>query len=683
MPNGKAVELAVRQRVPVWPMINYSARARGNSAGPSVEGGSSGSGDHPVAPGKPVPSQGSTLAEKGEDDAVADEEELLLEGDLPPDRYLTHRPKMAKREACQRAKMCHRQCRRAPGESRAVRHNAEVFGDVITMDHIDSSGEGGASISGNTYALIVRDIATGWLDAYPAGSKCAEDVVQSLQHFAAATDKVGYVASDDAPEYRAACKILGFRRRTSTPGRPQTNGIAERSVREALEGTRAVMSQAGLPHKWWSKALRRYCFLYNITKASNGSPSPWEKRFGTSFAGPRMAFGSLVSYKPAVGDKANTSADKFATSSKEAVLVGYFMNPGGAWSKDYLVLDLETMRQNKDCKRIRARRCGEVFQKRGLPTFPMENVGAQRDLVPDVAPQRVPEVLMVEPTPLSAERIVTSSTPPPVAVKFESGAEKSEKLETYKAGQFVDKTVFDVSRVPTGYAYEEGRITRQNRRATSGRPEGMWPELWAMMTPKEKREAKAAMAPSDAASGIRNAAPVMPITQGKDKWPQREKLGDSFGENGWALVARPVKNKEAQSNKKAFDAMEKDWSSLRSLGAWNEKGVREWSDVRNEAKQKGVRINVGMVFGICVEKGHELPEGSPGRKFKGRVAFRGNDVRDESHFLATFQDLGSAPAGMASGKFRDFLGVLPDWRLEQADAVRAYTQALLKGYPPG
>ena len=59
--------------------------------------------------------------------------------------------------------------------------------------------------------------------------------------------------------------------------------------------------------------------------------------------------------------------------------------------------------------------------------------------------------------------------------------------------------------------------------------------------------------------------------------------------------------------------------------------------------------------------------------------FRGSDVRDESHYLATFQDLGSAPASMSSGKFLDFLGLLPNWVLMQADAVRAYVQATLTG----
>ncbi len=64
--------------------------------------------------------------------------------------------------------MHHRQCRRSLGENRAVRHNAKDFGDVITMDHMYSDGELGISLSGNSVALVVRDIATVWLDGYPA-----------------------------------------------------------------------------------------------------------------------------------------------------------------------------------------------------------------------------------------------------------------------------------------------------------------------------------------------------------------------------------------------------------------------------------------------------------------------------------------------------------------------------------
>ena len=107
--------------------------------------------------------------------------------------------------------MFHRRCRRSQGETRAVRHNAKVFGDVITTDHLSSDGDVGMSLSGNITALIVRDVAIGWLDAYPAGSKCTEEVIYAFQHYVSPTDKVGLVATDDALEYESACKQLGYR----------------------------------------------------------------------------------------------------------------------------------------------------------------------------------------------------------------------------------------------------------------------------------------------------------------------------------------------------------------------------------------------------------------------------------------------------------------------------------------
>ncbi len=96
------------------------------------------------------------------------------------------------------------------------------------------------------------------------------------------------------------------------------------------------LQQAGAPHRWWARALRHYCFLHNVTKLPKGGRSPWEKRFGESSTAPAMAFGSEVSYKSAINDSIGPG-NKLGPSSKQGVLVGYFMSPGGAWSTDLLV----------------------------------------------------------------------------------------------------------------------------------------------------------------------------------------------------------------------------------------------------------------------------------------------------------------------------------------------------------
>ena len=89
-------------------------------------------------------------------------------------------------------------------------------------------------------------------------------------------------------------------------------------------------------------------------------------------------------------------------------------------------------------------------------------------------------------------------------------------------------------------------------------------------------------------------------------------------------------------------------------------GVRVWFDVQAQAKRTQKRIHVGSVFGICVEKNAELPDGHPNRKYKGRFVFQGNHGRDEENMMALFQDLGSAPASMAAAKIIDLIARTTD-----------------------
>ena len=69
-----------------------------------------------------------------------------------------------------------------------------------------------------------------------------------------------------------------------------------------------------------------------------------------------------------------------------------------------------------------------------------------------------------------------------------------------------------------------------------------------------------------------------------------------------AMVARPVGRREIASTSAAQVAMKKVWDALRALKAWDEAGFREWDDVRNEARTIGIKVHVGRVFGICVER---------------------------------------------------------------------------------
>ena len=47
-----------------------------------------------------------------------------------------------------------------------------------------------------------------------------------------------------------------------------------------------------------------------------------------------------------------------------------------------------------------------------------------------------------------------------------------------------------------------------------------------------------------------------------------------------------------------------------------------------EARETGEEVHFGMMFGFVVEKNTDRPAGDPRRKFKGRVVFQGNNVKN-------------------------------------------------------
>ena len=93
-------------------------------------------------------------------------------------------------------------------------------------------------------------------------------------------------------------------------------------------------------------------------------------------------------------------------------------------------------------------------------------------------------------------------------------------------------------------------------------------------------------------------------------------------------------------------------------------------------------MHIGRVFGICVEKGSELPANDEGRYFKGRYATQGNQVSDEWGEQAIFNELSSNPASVEAPKMVDAYGLFPGNNVQQAGAEQAYVQGELGEYTP-
>ena len=192
--------------------------------------------------------------------------------DLGKHSVHTHFPKDRNREICKRTKITRAPCRRRNGEAVP---RAEKFGDLITADHKVLS-DNCESRHNHRYAVVVQDLATQWIQAYPCKTKTSQETQRSLQKFLEPERKPKVIYTDNSLEFGKACEDLSWNHCTSTPHRSETNGIAERAVRRVKEGTSAVLLQSGLNESWWADSMECYTCLRNVTDLSSDGMTPYE-----------------------------------------------------------------------------------------------------------------------------------------------------------------------------------------------------------------------------------------------------------------------------------------------------------------------------------------------------------------------------------------------------------------------
>ena len=144
------------------------------------------------------------------------------------------------------------------------------------------------------YAIVVQDLATQWIQAYPCKTKTSQETQRSLQKFLEPERKPKVIYTDNSLEFGKACEDLSWNHCTSTPHRSETNRIVERVVRRVKEGTSAVLLQSGLDKEWWADSMECYTYLRNVQNLLSDGKTPYERRFGKPLKGPIIPFGSLV-----------------------------------------------------------------------------------------------------------------------------------------------------------------------------------------------------------------------------------------------------------------------------------------------------------------------------------------------------------------------------------------------------
>ena len=119
-------------------------------------------------------------------------------------------------------------------------------------------------------------------------------------------------------------------------------------------------------------------------------------------------------------------------------------------------------------------------------------------------------------------------------------------------------------------------------------------------------------------------------------------------------------------------AVDKESEKLENISAWNLTKVRSKKEVIDEARTSGAKVHFASLMDTCHLKNAELE--AKHQKYKGRVALRGDIVKDDSGSYAVFTEQGSSASQMTAAKIMDIISRLPGCDGQAADAVSAYAQ---------
>ena len=280
-----------------------------------------------------IPLQGGSHASSSHE--VSLEPTTKRHEDLGKHNVHTHFPKDRNCEICKRTKITRAPCRRRNGEAVP---RADNFGDLMTADHKVLS-DNCESRNHHRCAVVVQDLATQWIQAYPCKNKISQETQRSLQKFLEPERKPKVIYTDNSLEFGEACEDLSWNHCTSTPHRSETNGIAERAVRRVKEGTSAVLLQSG---RWWADSMECYTYLRNVTDLLSDGKTPMKDVLGNHLKD--LLFHvvhwlSITLLLRRISQESINLERKFYLDCCSGTLC----KRGGIWKGDVLIADLEEL----------------------------------------------------------------------------------------------------------------------------------------------------------------------------------------------------------------------------------------------------------------------------------------------------------------------------------------------------
>ena len=168
------------------------------------------------------------------------------------------------------------------GRTRATKPLELIHGDVVGPMPVES-------VSRRRYGLVLMDdySRASWVLFLRVKSDAPTEFETWVNQVENATEmRIRTVMFNNAKELVAGgmkefCNGHGIRIISSVPYSPSSNGIAERLVGVATDGTRAMLRDSALPARFWAEAMNTFMYLRNRTPtAANEGKTPYELFYG-------------------------------------------------------------------------------------------------------------------------------------------------------------------------------------------------------------------------------------------------------------------------------------------------------------------------------------------------------------------------------------------------------------------
>ena len=126
-------------------------------------------------------------------------------------------------------------------------------------------------------------------------SKSALHSVMALREFYG-EGQFYFFYNDNARELKSAASNDLMLHLTSTPNRPQSNGVVQKSIQLVIDGARCLLYQSGSPLRYWTLAARAFCHGKNVSLAAFHGETPWKAKHGEKFLGRLIPCRSKVTF---------------------------------------------------------------------------------------------------------------------------------------------------------------------------------------------------------------------------------------------------------------------------------------------------------------------------------------------------------------------------------------------------